>query len=356
MKIAVAAELAPAKSIIPVIKRLDAEILGLAHGIGADELLMPYCNKIKFIGQGRGAGSKKRSNSQLAYLVMIDIFKTINALRGEKIDLLLTCGNAGDVRKGLAAANILRIPTLHIEQDIYNPIELIAFADIITAPSENYKKYLQDKYGLTNIRNIGGYPLANFLTPVDIMDKEKVHQLYGVDEFILLALGGDLKIEDLPNLINAVESLEKSVLIAPFRFDRNHIKKMVNSSNIKVLEGFVDLPSIMNASSAMIYGAGMGMTIEAAVLNVPCLKIAGFHRKHASVDLATELGIKIVEIKEIPQKINDLSHPQAKNLLKNSKNATDSLIKIIETFKHQSHSKGGYKSLKRIWDARSKFR
>ena len=39
----------------------------------------------------------------------------------------MTCGNAGDVRKGISASKILRIPNLHIEQDIYNPIEMIAF-------------------------------------------------------------------------------------------------------------------------------------------------------------------------------------------------------------------------------------
>lgn len=59
---------------------------------------------------------------------------------------MLTCGNAGDVRKGIISANILHIPVLHIEQDIYNPIEMIAFADIITAPSKDYKEYLEREY------------------------------------------------------------------------------------------------------------------------------------------------------------------------------------------------------------------
>lgn len=356
MRIAVAAELAPAKSIIPVIKNLDAEILGLTHGEGANDLLKPYCSKIKSIGHGRGVDSKKRSNFEIAYLVIKDIMKAINALHGEKIDLLITCGNAGDVRKGLAAANILRIPTMHIEQDIYNPIELIAFADIITAPSENYKNYLQDQYGLNNIHNIGGYPLASYVNQMDIKEKEKVKESYTVDEFILLVLGGDLKIEDLPELIKTVENLEKTLLIAPFRFDRNYVKSLVSSPNTTVLKGFVDLPSLMNASEAMIYGAGMGMTIEAAVLEVPSLKIAGFHHEHASVDLAQEVGINVVSMGDIPKELDNISVPHTENLLKNSNKSVNNLVNIIETFKHQPHSKGGFNSMKKIWNARSKFR
>jgi len=69
---------------------------------------------------------------------MKDIIKTVQAVRGKGIELLITCGNAGDVRKGLVAANLLKIPTLHIEQDIYNPIEMIAFANLVTTPSQQY--------------------------------------------------------------------------------------------------------------------------------------------------------------------------------------------------------------------------
>ena len=39
MRIAVIAEMAPAKAFIPIIKELDAEIIGLTHGHGVKELL-----------------------------------------------------------------------------------------------------------------------------------------------------------------------------------------------------------------------------------------------------------------------------------------------------------------------------
>ena len=46
MNIAVVAETAPAKTIIPIIEKVDADILSLTHSEGAMELLGPYSNEI----------------------------------------------------------------------------------------------------------------------------------------------------------------------------------------------------------------------------------------------------------------------------------------------------------------------
>lgn len=360
MKIAVAAELAPARTLIPVLERLDAEIIGLAHGPGVEDLLTPYCSQIHYIGQGRRAGAKKRSNAQIASLVLKDILKTVRAIHGKEIDLMITCGNAGDVRKGLVAANLLRIPTLHIEQDIYNPIETIAYADVVTAPSTEYEKYLENQYDLKNVKNIQGYPLAYYVHNMELMAKNEVKDIYEVDEFVLVVLGGDLKFEQLPQLVNAVKKLEKPVLIAPFRFDSEQVQNLAaaspNSNNVKVLEGYVDLPSIMRAADVLIYGAGMGITLEAGVLEVPSLKIAGFHHKHASVDLAHKLGIKVVNILDIPFEIIDIPIPDGRGLVENAGKSIDNLVEIINSFNDLKKSKGGFKSLKKIWNARSQFR
>ena len=69
MRIAVIAEMAPAKAFIPIIKQLDAEIIGLTHGHGVNELLGKYCSEVHSIGQSRGQGAKKRSNTKIASLV-----------------------------------------------------------------------------------------------------------------------------------------------------------------------------------------------------------------------------------------------------------------------------------------------
>ena len=138
---------------------------------------------------------------------------------------------------------------------------------------------------------------------------------HDVDDFLLLVFGGDVQGKDIPKIIKTVEKLEKSVLIVPFRFDAEYVKSLVKSPKIKVLDGFVDLLSLMNASSGMIYGAGMGLTIEAGVLGIPSFKIAGFHRQHASVELAKEIGIQVAEIEEIPKSLDNLKVPKGKWLV-----------------------------------------
>jgi UDP-N-acetylglucosamine:LPS N-acetylglucosamine transferase len=355
MKIAVIAEIAPAKAFVPVLEKLDAEIIGLTHGQGADELLKEFCTEMHYIGESRGKGAEKRSKVKIASLVFKDVISTIKALHGKDVDLLLTCGNAGDVRKGIAAAKFLGIPDLHIEQDFYNPIEMIAFSNLLTVPSKHYQDFLAQNYGI-NSEVIGGYPMASYVNQRQLKDIEIVKNQYNVEDFLLLVFGGDVQGKDIPEIIKTVEKLEKSVLIVPFRFDAEYVKNLVKSPKIKVLEGFLDLLSLMNASSGMIYGAGMGLTIEAGVLGVPSLKLAGFHRQHASVDLAKELGIQVAEIEEIPEYVDNLSIPKGKWLIEDGEKSVSNIIELINNFEARKGKNGGIKSFRKIWKARSKFR
>ena len=208
----------------------------------------------------------------MAYLISKDILKSFNALKGKDIDLLITAGNAG----------------------------------LVTVPSNGYKEYLEKNYNLKNVVNIEGYPMAkyvdNYINQENLIDKDEIYGEYGMKEFVLVVFGGDLKDEDIEPLIRSVEELNLKALIAPYRFDRDMVNELVLSPNIKVLPQYVDLLSFMNAASHLIYAAGMGMTIEAGVFNIPSLKIEGFHKTHGSVDLAKELNIPIVKIDEIPKK------------------------------------------------------
>jgi UDP-N-acetylglucosamine:LPS N-acetylglucosamine transferase len=356
MKIAVLAEMAPAKAFIPIIKQLDSEIIGLTHGHGVKEIIGQYCSEVHSIGQSRGQGAKKRSNSKIASLVMEDIWRVIRNLKGKNIDLLMTCGNAGDVRKGISASKVLRIPNLHIEQDIYNPIEMIAFSNLITVPSKHYKDFVMDKYGLKNVHVVGGYPMAVYVKNLELDDSEIIKTRYSLDDFILLVFGGDVKGEDIPNIIQQVELLDRDVLIVPFRFSTEYVKKCIKSPKLKVLEGYVELPSLMKASSGMIYGAGMGLTIEAGVLSIPSIKIAGFHKKHASVDLAKEMGINVVDISDISNYEDDINIPNGKQLVGNGEKAVKNILNIIDNFEELKTSPSGLGSFRSIWNARSEFK
>lgn len=384
--IAIACEIAPAKTLIPIIEKLKeieshdklnwkkTNVIALSHGEGTEEILKPHVNEIFSIGKGRGGGKAKKNNLELAYLIFKDILKAIRAFKGKNIDLLISCGNAGDVRKSIAAANFLRIPILHIEQDIYNPIELISFANIITAPSKNYEDYLKNSYGLKNVKNIGGYPMAsyvhNYIATENLKTKDEVFEECKIDkdhfdDFILFVLGGDLKEEDLNDLILAIQKIDFPIVIVPYRFKKEDIENLINSykdlnldlSKIMILDGFFDMLSLMSVSKAIVYGAGMGMVIETGVLKVPSIKIAGFHKIHGSVDLANHLKIPILEINEIPNAINNLTNlpkPQG-DLVKDSQIAIEKVIDIINNFDFKSR-KSGFKSMRAIWRKRSEFR
>lgn len=386
INIAIACELAPAKTLIPIIKKLKIleesrelnwkklKIIGLTHGKGVKELIKDYCEELYSIGEGRGSGQIKRSNAKLAYLIVKDILKAINALRGKNIDLLISCGNAGDVRKSIIASKLLKIPVLHIEQDIYNPIESIAYANIITTPSQYYKDFLIKNYHIDNqdkIKVIQGYPMASyvndFIASGNLKTKEEITEKYGFDEFILLFLGGDIRSEDLDSLILAIKRLSFPALIIPYRFKKELVEKLVNNDDIaegckiKVLGEVDDIFSLMKAAKLLIYGAGMGMTIEAGVLEVPSIKIAGFHEKHSSNDLAKELLFPIVKIKDLEEflAINkyEIAKPQGEILLKNSLIATQEVVDIINNLDfNKLPKKDGFKVLKAIWKERSKYR
>lgn len=356
MRIAVAAEITPARTLIPILKKLDADVLGLAHGDGAKEILSPYCYEVLSIGSGRRAGAKKRSNFEILKLVLKDINKTRKILSKSNVDLVITCGNAGDVRKALSASKLLGIPRLHVEQDIYNPIEMIAFANIVTAPSDEYKLFLEEEYSLNNVFNIGGYPMVDFINKKQLLSREEVYNKYSCpDEYVVVALGGDLRYSDIEKIISVISNLNFQFLIVPFRFDKHYVDSLVKTDNIHVLSGYVDLPSLMKYSSAVIYGAGMGITIEATVLGVPAIKILGFHKKHASVDLAKKVGICISEINDIPNVLDMISKPNSNMLIEDSINAIDNLVSLINSY-DDNLGKGNFNSITKIWNARSKFR
>jgi len=396
--IAIACEIAPGKTFIPIIKRLKelenvgklnwdkSKIIALTHGTGIEELIKPYCDETYPIGEGRGASKAKINKIKLSYLIARDIYKTISGLSRKGIDLLITCGNAGDVRKSIIAAKLLKIPVIHIEQDIYNPIETIAYSNLITVPEEKYIDFLKENYFIAEeegdegyIQNIHGYPMANyvndFITSGNLLKKEEIMTKYNVSDFILVFLGGDLKVHDLQDLIIAIEKADYPTLIVPYRFEKELVEDLVNSSKVKVLGESISLLSLMKSAKLMIYGAGMGMTIEAGVLEVPSIKIAGFHKKHGSVDLANELNIPIIEINQLSDflidfnKVNEnadfnssngtdsIDKPNGEKLLKNSQIAIEKVVMIINNFDFKNPPKSsGFKSMKAIWNQMAKYR
>ena len=356
MNIAIVAETAPAKAFIPIIENINANILSLTHSEGAMELLTPYSNDISSIGEGRRNTTQKRSNFTIAKLVLKDTFRTYNALKKRNIDLTLTCGNAGDVRKGIAASKKLKIPKLHIEQDIYNPIEMIAYADLITVPNKTAEKQLKEMYDITNTVNINGYPLAEYVSRVPILEPEKIYEQYQHDDFYVLFLGGDTRASDIPEIIKEVEKIDKTIFVIPFRFETSTITPHITKNNIFVVDGYVDLISLMNASQGVIYCAGMGVTIEVGALEVPAVKILGFHTMHASNDLAQDLGINVASAHDINHAVSRMKKPQGKRLIKNGCKASLKVAELTASMDSYEQNCGGLSSLRKIWNQRKQYR
>ena len=356
MNIAVVAETAPAKALIPIIEKVDANILSFTHSEGAMELLSPYSKEIFSIGEGRRNTTKKRSNFTIAKLVLKDTIRTYKALRKQDIDLTITCGNAGDVRKGLAASKKLNLPKLHIEQDIYNPIEMIAYADLITVPNKTAMKQLEELYDITNTVNIKGYPQAEYVSRVPIVEPEKIYEQYQHDDFYVLFLGGDTRASDIPGIIKEVEKIDKTILVIPFRFETSAIRPHITKNNIFIIEGYVDLISLMNASQGVIYCAGMGVTIEIGALGIPGVKILGFHTQHASNDLAQDLGINVASTQDINNAVSKMKKPQGKRLIKNGCKASLKVAELTTSRDLFDQNCGGLSSLRKIWNHRKQYR
>lgn len=356
MNLAVVAETAPAKTIIPVIEKLDADIFSLTHSDIATDLLRPYSNEISSIGESRSRNSVKRSNFTIGRLVLQDAYRTYKLLKNMDVDLVLTCGNAGDVRKGIMAAKQLNIPKLHMEQDIYNPIEMIAYADVITVPNKNAKKKLRKLYDITNTVNIKGYPQAEYVGRAPIKDPASIYSHYGTDDFYILFLGGDTRAEDIPNMIHQVEKLDKIIFIVPYRFDVKFVSQYITKPHVYIIDGNVDLISLMNASKGIFYCAGMGVTIEAGALSVPAIKLLGFHTEHASNDLAKNLGIQVVSAYDISEAVDNMRAPRGKLLIKNGIKASGKVAELTRDMKLFETGCGGRSSLKKIWNQRKKYR
>lgn len=356
MNIAVVAEVAPAKTLIPVIEKLDSKVLSLTHGSGAEQLLAPYSYDVINIGHGRRNTLQKRSNFTIGRLVLQDTVHAYNALRKKDLDLVLTCGNAGDVRKGISAAKKLNIPKIHMEQDIYNPIEMIAYADLITVPNRHAQKSLKKMYDIVNTVNIKGYPQAEYVSRVPIMNPDNIYQHYGVDDFYVLFLGGDTRSKDIPYIIQEIQKLDKIILIVPYRFDVNLIAQFVTRKGVYIIDGYVDLISLMNASQGVIYCAGMGVTIELGALSVPSVKLLGFHTEHASNELAQSIGIDVISVYDMEYAVSHMRKPHGSRLIKNGIKASFKVAELTRDMSMFDQTTGGRKSLKLIWDQRKKYR
>jgi predicted glycosyltransferase len=132
-----------------------------------------------------------------------------------------------------------------------------------------------------------------------------------MNEYIFLVLGGDLRKKDISDLIKTLIKYNLPIVIAPYRFDKNLVEKIVKeiitNINILILDNYVDVVSLTKYCKVLIYGAGMELTIEARILKKPTIKIDGFHKLQCSIDLAKHLNIPVIKIQNLSENIDNLN-------------------------------------------------
>ena len=100
----------------------------------------------------------------------------------------------------------------------------------------------------------------------------------------------------------------------------------------------------------------MGVTIEVGALSIPAIKLLGFHRQHASNDLARKLGITVVSEYDIASSIDSMKQPNGERLVKNGYKASLKVAELIHEMKIFTKDPGGLSSMKKIWNQRKKYR
>jgi hypothetical protein len=179
---------------------------------------------------------------------------------------------------------------------------------------------------------------------------------YGISDFYVLFLGGDTRPEDIPEMIRQVEMLSHNVLVIPYRFDVAYVSKFITKKGVYIIDGDVDLISLMNASDGVIYCSGMGVTIEVGALSVPAVKVLGFHKEHASNDLALSIGINVVSIYEIHNAVEHMKTPFGSRLVKNGSKASYKVAELAKNMDMFGGNSGGLSSLRKIWNQRKKYK
>ncbi|WP_456482538.1 hypothetical protein [Methanopyrus sp.] len=278
-------EPSPAKNLIPVWERLleeGWEVAAYGHGRGVEVL--------KWEGiETESLGKPRRRQGMLGYVgFSIDLIRTVRALASERASVVLSSGNTGDARKSLIAARVLRVPSVHLEMDVYNPVEVIRWATRVLVPfSEDWAEVLERRTGV-KARVVSGAPLAQYLA-----DRHLSGYIPGPvpDEYegrVLVCLGGDITEEGARRLLSDLR--DHDPVVVPFRVSP--------PEGFECVREFVDLPGLMMLADTVVFTGGFGVTIEACVVAKKAVKVSEVHPRHLSHWIAEESGVPVMYLNE----------------------------------------------------------
>ncbi len=312
-------EPSPAKNLLPVLERLEREgwdVRVYGHGRGSEVLRW----------EGRDArtlGRSRRREGWRGYLgFAVDLTRVLARMARDRPSVVLSSGNTGDARKSLLAAAALRVRSVHVEMDVYNPVEVVRFASEVLVPfSREFARELERRSG-ARARVIPGPPLAQYLAERHLRGEIPGPVPEECRDRVLVCLGGDVTEEGARRLLRRLS--EHDPLVVPFRvgappgFDR--------------LRGFVDLPGAMMVADTVVFSGGFGVTIEACVVGNRAVKVWELHPRHLSHWIARESGVPVLSLDEVEETdpVEVAERPDGRWLVRGGAEAVDRILEAVE--------------------------
>ncbi|WP_457620257.1 hypothetical protein [Methanopyrus sp.] len=280
-------EPSPAKNLLPVWERLleeGWEVAVYGHGRGIEIL--------KWEGiETERLGKPRRKQGLFGYVgFSIDLIRTVRVLASERASVVLSSGNTGDARKSLIASRMLGIPSVHLEMDVYNPVEAVRWATRVLVPfSDKWTEVLERRVGV-KAETVSGAPLAQYLADRHLSGRIPGPVPEEYEGRVLVCLGGDITEKGARRLLSDLK--DHDPVVVPFRVNP--------PEGFECVQEFVDLPGVMMLADTVVFAGGFGVTIEACVTAKKAVKVSEVHPEHLSHWIAEESGVPVMYLNEGP--------------------------------------------------------
>jgi len=308
-------EPSPAKNLIPVFEELRSrghEPLVYGHGKGAEVLRWEGV-------ETRTLGRPRRRSRLAPALFALDLTRVLLRELLDGPDVALTSGNTGDARKTLLSSKILGVPSVHVEMDVYNPVEAIKLATIVAVPEQASDPGIEGP----EVTTVAGPPIAAYVADRHLKGKIPGPVPEDVEGRVLVCLGGDVTEEQARRLLHTLEPLNPYVV--PFRVDA--------PPRFDTPDGFIDLPGAMMKAETVVFSGGFGVTVEACLVAGKAVKVSGVHERHFSHEVAEMCGLEVLDVDSIEGPEDVLSgarKPDGGWLIRAGRDAVREITDIVE--------------------------
>ncbi|WP_457614606.1 hypothetical protein [Methanopyrus sp.] len=319
MKVFSLVEPSPAKNLLPVWERLleeGWEVAVYGHGYGAEVLEWEGIKTERL-------GKPRRKQGLFGYIgFSIDLIRTMRALASERASVVLSSGNTGDARKSLIASRVLGIPSVHLEMDVYNPVEAVRWATRVLVPfSDRWAEILERRVEV-KAETVSGAPLGQYLADRHLSGRIPGPVPEKYEGRVLVCLGGDITEKGARQLLSDLKDYDP--VVVPFRVNP--------PKGFECIQEFVDLPGVMMLADTVVFTGGFGVTIEACVVAKKAVKVSEVHPEHLSHWIAEKSGIPIIYLNGssgVEDAVQIARKPRGGWIIKRGRNAVAEIVEKI---------------------------